>query len=198
MAISQPISTDPLNVPDHSLMHRIIASDPAAAVKSIGVNSDNTISILAGIAFPAVQVADAGANVLDDYEEGTWTVTVTCATSGTITLKAANDTGVYTKVGRLVTVGAQVAVDSVSSPLGYVTINLPFAIADQTETSERFVGSIEFGGVAYGGNYVVAKCVGGSVFQLDEITTNGAIGNVDGADFAANDTIAFTITYFTS
>lgn len=35
MAISQPASSDKLNSPDHSALHRIIAADPAASVKSI-------------------------------------------------------------------------------------------------------------------------------------------------------------------
>lgn len=44
MALSQPTATDKLNNPDHSLMHRQIATDPAAPVKVISVDeSGNTI-----------------------------------------------------------------------------------------------------------------------------------------------------------
>ena len=35
MAISQPVSTDVLSSPDHSLMHRQIATDPSAPVQTI-------------------------------------------------------------------------------------------------------------------------------------------------------------------
>jgi len=42
--------------------------------------------------------------LLDDYEEGTYTVTIGCGTSGTVTLNAALDMAQYTKVGRLVTI----------------------------------------------------------------------------------------------
>lgn len=45
MAISQPIASDPLNSPDHSLQHRIIASDPAAPVKSLVVGSAGQIGV---------------------------------------------------------------------------------------------------------------------------------------------------------
>ena len=45
MAISQPISSDPLNVPDHSLLHRIIASDPDADIKSLIVDSSSYVGI---------------------------------------------------------------------------------------------------------------------------------------------------------
>ena len=45
MAISQPISTDPLNAPDHSLSHRVIANDSAAPNQSIVVDSSGTTTL---------------------------------------------------------------------------------------------------------------------------------------------------------
>jgi len=68
----------------------------------------------------------AAANALDDYEEGTWTPTFTPSTSGSITL-AAGGGAYYTKIGQLVTATLSVTVASVSSPIGYVSVNLPFA-----------------------------------------------------------------------
>ena len=79
-----------------------------------------------GITFPASQVASANANTLDDYEEGTWTPTLVCGTSGTITLNSAY-AGTYTKIGRQVTVCVTVYADSVSLPVGTLVMNgLPF------------------------------------------------------------------------
>ena len=43
MAVSQPLSTDKLSAPDHSLMHRIIATDPSAAVESVEVDSGGNL-----------------------------------------------------------------------------------------------------------------------------------------------------------
>jgi len=64
--------------------------------------------------------------LLADYEEGTWTATMVPSTSGTITLS--NNGGTYTKIGRTVTINAALKVSSVSSPVGYFTINgLPFS-----------------------------------------------------------------------
>jgi hypothetical protein len=54
MAISQPITTDKLNSPDHSLMHRQIATDPSAAVKSMCVDSAGNVGI--GIETPATKL----------------------------------------------------------------------------------------------------------------------------------------------
>jgi hypothetical protein len=80
-----------------------------------------------GIKFPATQVTSADGNTLDDYEEGTWTATLLCGSSGTITLKAGNQTGVYTKIGRVVNVSGYFEVDSVNSPLGRLRVSgLPF------------------------------------------------------------------------
>ncbi len=79
------------------------------------------------LAFPASQNASADANTLDDYEEGTWTATLTCGTSGTITMNS--DLGTYTKIGGLVTVHGYFSVASVSSPVGELILNgLPFVI----------------------------------------------------------------------
>ena len=87
-----------------------------------------TINLTGGqIAFPATAAPSADANTLDDYEEGTWTVTMTCSTSGTITLST--NTGYYTKIGRVVHIQGYITVASVSSPLGVANISLPFSAA---------------------------------------------------------------------
>tara|TARA_R110000868_G_scaffold91124_2_gene252812 strand:+ start:181 stop:816 length:636 start_codon:yes stop_codon:yes gene_type:complete len=66
--------------------------------------------------------------LFDDYEEGTWTGALVAGTSGTITMNAGLKTGSYTKVGRLVTVTGLFYVDSVSSPVGALTLTgLPYA-----------------------------------------------------------------------
>lgn len=55
-----------------------------------------------GLAFPATAVAVADANTLDDYEEGTWTPVLTFTTPGTLSITYDVQSGVYTKVGRVV------------------------------------------------------------------------------------------------
>jgi hypothetical protein len=78
------------------------------------------------IKFPATKIASADGNTLDDYEEGTFTVTL-LSTSGTITVNSGNNAGLYTKVGRLVNVSGFIDVSSVSSPSGRLRLNgLPF------------------------------------------------------------------------
>ena len=79
-----------------------------------------------GITFPATQSASSDANTLDDYEEGTWTPTIT-AGSGSYTT-VANQAGSYTKIGRMVTLKWYFVVTNKGTGAGSVNIsNLPFA-----------------------------------------------------------------------
>lgn len=65
--------------------------------------------------------------LLNDYEEGNWTPTMTASSSGTITLNGSFTGGKYTKIGRQVTVTAYLYVSSVASPAGDLYIEgLPF------------------------------------------------------------------------
>lgn len=59
MSIPQPISTDTLDAPDHSLLHRQIAADTAAPVKSLIVDAAGKVGI--GTETPAVKLDIVGA-----------------------------------------------------------------------------------------------------------------------------------------
>lgn len=60
------------------------------------------------IAFPASQSASADANTLDDYEEGTWTPTLTFDTPGDLSVSYSTQSGGYTKIGRAVVLTFQI------------------------------------------------------------------------------------------
>jgi len=75
----------------------------------------------------------ATANALNDYEEGTYDVTMTPGTSGSITVRSDYNTGGYIKIGNLVSVYGYVVVTSTSSPSGYIQVNLPFAVTNTSE-----------------------------------------------------------------
>lgn len=93
-----------------------------------GVNTDyaNRIGLLfdafnnGNYAFPATQVPSADANTLDDYEEGTWTP----SNGGTATYTT--QTGRYTKIGRMVFVTGQVAVNAIGTGSVSTVTGLPF------------------------------------------------------------------------
>lgn len=79
----------------------------------------------------------AAANALDDYEEGeSSALSMTTATSGSITLNTNYDTFKYTKIGNRVTVSGQFIVSSVSSPVG-AKVYLPLPFTSESGTSKR-------------------------------------------------------------
>jgi hypothetical protein len=74
----------------------------------------------------------AAANLLDDYEEGTFDPTLT-TDSGSVTMYTSYNTLAYTKVGRVVNITGMLALTSVSSPTGQIIFgNLPFTMANLT------------------------------------------------------------------
>jgi len=111
---------------------RIPTTGGIQSVGSISVGNATPTTSGAGITFPADQSilgASTNANTLDDYEEGTFDVTVTMGTSGTCTMDSTLNKMKYTKIGRVVTIQGQVLVSSVSSPVGDMRMSLPFTNA---------------------------------------------------------------------
>jgi hypothetical protein len=85
-----------------------------------------------GIDFSADASPASGmtAEILDDYEEGTWSPVVTDG-SNPMTMHGTYDTGYYTKVGNLVTVSGVFYTTSLGSASGNIRITgLPFTIAN--------------------------------------------------------------------
>jgi hypothetical protein len=93
-----------------------------------------------GIDFSATP-STGTSELFDDYEEGTWTVTATCGTSGTITLSSSFNTGKYTLVGNTVFFNAHIRVSAISSPVGLLTFSLPFTIASGSNQN-RAAGTV--------------------------------------------------------
>jgi len=91
-----------------------------------------------GVAFDPY--GGSGVNLLDDYEEGTWTPT---ATAGTFT----TGTGTYTKIGRLVTAFFVIEVHSTTSG-NYMQFNgLPFTNAGNVGENISSISYNETGNV---------------------------------------------------
>jgi hypothetical protein len=93
-----------------------------------------------GVTFPATQVASSDANCLDDYEEGTFTPTVS-ATAGTLTTTTVNS-ATYTKIGRLVSVSVDISVVNIGTASGLLLFSLPFnQVADSNVGALRELGA---------------------------------------------------------
>lgn len=146
--------------------------------------------------FPASQSASSDANTLDDYEEGTYTVTLTPSTSGSITVNSSYDTASYTKIGRQVTVTGAIDTSAISSPVGFIKVNVPFAIGANTELSHRASGSV----VVYSASsniqdYMVFADGGEAYFRI-YLSTGTTLTTTSAATIDASTSIAFTFTYF--
>ena len=85
----------------------------------------------------------AAANALDDYEEGTYTPTLT-PNSGTITLRAGYTSLAYTKIGRIVHIQGQIGIGGASTPTGEITFSLPYALGTGTNLSEVPSGTVNW------------------------------------------------------
>jgi len=113
-----------------------------ASVTAVYMASDSgAIVHTAGIQFPATQVANAGANVLDDYEEGTWTPAISGATTAGST-SAGTFVGTYTKIGRIVTAHFSCTAYTLGSAAGYLQIT-GFPFTAQGANNRGQVGTVK-------------------------------------------------------
>ena len=135
-----------------------------------------------GIAFPATQSASSDANTLDDYEEGTWTPTVTPQT-GSLTSYTA--TASYTKIGRQVFLQGKITITSAGTATGVANIG---AIPFQTS------------GTYYPTGLVIETAATGTMYSmyLNPSNTIGVIAGLTGAggpSWLNGYTYNFNITY---
>jgi len=117
----------------HDLFFKVNNASVARFDDSLGTlflapNASNTdLNLTNGqIKFPAVQVASADANTLDDYEEATYTPTVT---PGTGSITSYTSSGRYTKIGRVVHVQVEIAITNAGTGSGTLNFTTPFTAA---------------------------------------------------------------------
>ena len=121
----------------------IDASGTNKFATTIGVGNATPAASGAGITFPATASASSDANTLDDYEEGSWTPTITgSSTAGTGTYQ--QQVGRYTKIGNLVTVVGHLEWSAHTGTGNMRISNLPFTILSLSD----YYGSATFGYVA--------------------------------------------------
>jgi hypothetical protein len=98
---------------------------------TIGVGNATPSTSGAGITFPATQSASTDANTLDDYEEGTFTPTITATGSAFSSVTYVVQNGKYTKTGDTVFITLRISWSAASGGSGDVRIaGLPFSAGD--------------------------------------------------------------------
>ena len=119
------------------------------------------------------------ANLLDDYEEGTHTATVTTTTSGGFNL--GNDLLSYTKIGNLVTVRGRISISSDNSPSGTIIVSLPFTPATPAEGSDNYYnqGVVFDNHASAGPDHIMGYINGGEAFiTCYQFTDEGAVSSM--------------------
>ena len=140
------------------------------------------------IVFPGTQSASADGNTLDDYEEGTWTPTVT-PSSGSLT--AYGSSGIYVKVGRLVTITGTFILTTPGTASGSVSIGgIPF---NATKPSTAYRSALGVGREDGGTGFSYQAVLGGGSNTIFLGTASN--GNIT---WTTNYEYIFTITYQTS
>ena len=127
----------------------------------------------------------AAANLLDYYEEGTWTSTVggVSATTNTVV-------GQYTKIGNVVTINGSCTIAGKTGSAGTAAFNLPFAPSNKDTT--RFGMKITYNNVDTSVYYISPYNGGSTAFFY-----NNVAGALSAAGFG-NGTIKFNGTYHTT
>ena len=189
-ALTTPATGDLLPIVD--------ISEAAAADKNKKITYGNLFTrIPAGIGFPATQVASADPNTLDDYEEGTWTPTLS-DTLGNSAVMTSGLSGFYTKVGNtVVATFNQMSWSSKGTLASNLTLSgLPF-------TSRNGNRSIALIGVGSGGAFSsVNKFVGileanGTVVTFYNPASDNGLTVYSVASTGTSGTLyGFQLTYF--
>jgi hypothetical protein len=174
----------------------------AAGNLGIGVTPSNAnggvLQLKSGITFPATQVAATDANTLDDYEEGTFTPTLTrSGTAPTVTYTIQG--GFYTKIGNMVTCTVALGWSANTGGTGYWYVaSLPFTSKNSANcVASSAIGDYTGFTLAVGTTQVgleVNPNVTYGVFQCSGSAVTSAVINT----VAATGSIYLSFTYFTA
>jgi hypothetical protein len=143
---------------------------------ALALKDASTSATGVGITFPATQSASTDANTLDDYEEGSWTPTIT---PGTGSLTTYTSSGTYIKIGKFVFVWFKFGITTAGTASGVANVgSLPFAAA--SSGGAQATGNVREDNVTgtFYGSYVASGASSITISQFTSYTlgiswTNG-------------------------
>ena len=156
------------------------ASRDAAVNLGIGSIRFNNLYLSGGVYLGGT----GSANLLDDYEEGTWTPSLN-GYSGTPTFSNA----VYVKSGNLVLVAVRVELDGTSDASRFEVAGLPFTVTNTTNSV--FGGGVSYTNSSFSRNIYILVNSNGTKFGLYE---EGA-SNLTYTEVGVNKEIRFFVIY---
>ena len=144
-----PVTRSSTSLVDTTNLARLNAVQSFTAANTwtaTGNNFDEMLAVDKGLQFPATQVADAGANVLDDCEKGNWSP-VLGGDGGTSGQTYGVQVGRYAKLGQLVCASGAMELTAKGTITGNVEFQgLPFT--SLTDANAFAVGTIGRHGLA--------------------------------------------------
>tara|TARA_R110002126_G_scaffold41039_1_gene119885 strand:- start:62 stop:835 length:774 start_codon:yes stop_codon:yes gene_type:complete len=164
----------------------------------VRIHSNGVVAAANGIAL-GVGTANTASNVLDDYEEGTWTPGYGGTTGSTGSLAYNTQTGRYTKIGRFVSATGEIRLSNKGSFSGVVRVSgLPFA--PLSGVVEKNLGSIVLGNVDFatgvvGFNGILASA---SNFYINKTTDNAVEAELNTSNVTNTSNFYFNFTYTTA
>jgi hypothetical protein len=168
---------------------------------TFGVTGVSTLSdnIVFGAASKGVYLGVTSAtasNLLDDYEEGTWTPAVTFGGAAVGVAYTANTNGRYVKVGGVVYVSGCLFLSNKGSSTGAAVITgLPFAHLNGSEGTKA---SASFGQINISFSAFPSMLGSGSVLDLYDTTTGGTLAALDNSNFGNASSVYFNASYATA
>jgi hypothetical protein len=179
-------------------LHLKVSPDGSAWSEALSIaQSSGLVTLPAGqLAFPATQNPSANVNTLDDYEEGTWTPSLSFAGAST-GIAYGTTLGRYTKIGNLVTATGMLVLTNKGSATGPAQIGgLPFTAANDSIYGSATVG------YAAGLSSVTGAVLGLVSPNTTKVTlyqsANGAASGLTNAHFSNTSAIYFSATYAAS
>ena len=150
-----------------------------------------------GIYLGTTSVSDS--NLLDDYEEGTWTPAWT-ASSGSATYNT--QVGTYTKVGNIVNMACYLRISNKSSLSGGLTLSgLPFSSSSVSSNYQAVAiwMNTTMDGRAFDGDYHMQAYIapGVNYVNIQSLDGDGVVAGLDTADINNTTDIMLSVSYKT-
>jgi hypothetical protein len=175
-------------------LHFKVSPDGSTWTEALLIDrTTGAINVGAGqIVFPVTQNASAGANTLDDYEEGTWTPTLNFA-GGTTGITYSTQTGIYVKVGQLVAVQCNITLSNKGSSAGTAGISgLPFTCSSVYSVLCPYINAVNITAPYFIGiNASATSC-------FIQYLSTGSLANADNTTFNNTTTLFAADTYRTT
>ncbi len=180
------VGTDVLNVPTGTSNVRIASGNIIIATSGKGIDFSAT-----------ADAAGMTSELLDDYEEGTWTPAIAAA-AGTGTITYTSQNGSYTKIGRQVFVNGAITLSSVASRTGGATITgLPFTINNNNANrGGGTVGRAANLAITSGTSITTSAALNTTTLNLYNWDSSSGTSTLQMSELSDDGVIEFSYSYF--